>query len=198
MVTVLSLVLGAAGVIAALYFGFDNRKIRTRINRFTWHDIDSGVKHLAKEVESSFEPDIIVCSSAGSVGIVANLYLTYTKRFVPLYVGVSKAKDAAFTSPPVFSSAYKTDKWETFLPDLSTVAAERVLILEDVVITGSTMRRIADLLAKSGFQADQIKTAALFVTDVARQQDAEPDFSWKFVGSSLFELPWDSSFGKSV
>ncbi len=198
MVTALSLAIGLVGLTAAIYFGLDNRKVRSRISRFTWYDVESGVKHLAKEIESGFKPDIIVCSSAGSVGIVSNLYLTYTKRFVPLYMGVSKAKAAAFTSTPAFDRAYETDKWETFLPDLTTVAAERVLILEDVVITGSTMNRIKEILISAGFQDDQIRTAALFVTNVARQQNADPDYSWKFVGDSLFELPWGGSFGKSV
>ena len=195
--TIISLIIGVLAIAVAGYFGLENRRLQRRLRRFTWYDIEAGVKHLVAKIESDFQPDMIICSSAGSVGIVANLYLTYVERFIPLYMGVSKKREAAFASAPLFTGRYETGRWETFLPsDLQATHAQKILVLEDVVISGETLREIRGLLHKEGFGDAQIRTAAVFLTDFAVSQMMTPDYHWLQIPDTHFELPWGRSVGK--
>lgn len=195
--TIISLAVGVIAVIVAGYFGLENRRLQRRLRRFTWYDIESGVKHLVAKIEPDFQPDMILCSSAGSVGIVANLYLTYVQRFIPLYLGVSKKREATFASAPLFTGRYETGRWETFLPaDLHNTHAQKILVLEDVVISGETLREIRRLLHDEGFHEAQVRTAAIFLTDFAVSQGMAPDYHWLQIPDTHFELPWGRSVGK--
>lgn len=197
MVSIASLILAVGGVAVAVYFGLENRRLQRRLRRFTWHDIEAGVKYLSARIERDFKPDLILCSSPGSVGIVANLYVTYIDRFIPLYLGVSKKRDASFASSPLFTGHYETGRWETYLPsDLARTAATKVLVLEDVVISGETLREIRSHLHNEGFDDTQIRTAAVFVTDLAVSQGSEPSYHWLQIADTHFELPWGRSVGK--
>ncbi|MDQ6946083.1 MAG: phosphoribosyltransferase domain-containing protein [Actinomycetota bacterium] len=189
---------GVVGISVGVYFGLENRRLNKGLRTFDWPQIESGVRYLSTLIEQEYQPDLIVCSSAGSVGVVANLYVTYTPRFVPLYMGVSRSKvGSAFTSSPLFPKRYETNRWETFLPDgLAATGARKVLILEDVVLSGETMREIVSLLIEEGFTREQIKTAALFGTSFGANQGQAPDFYWRELPDTDFYLPWGRSLGK--
>lgn len=176
------------------------REARLRKTSYGWDDIHREVARLVQTIERDFTPDMIVCSSGGSVGIIANLYLALTERFIPAYFGVSRRfdKGTPFTSTPIFHARYQTERWETFLPDgLTASGASRVLILEDAVITGESMDQIRRVLAKEGFASHQIRTAAPFVTEYAFRSKKEPDYWRQRVSDQIFHFPWGANMGKS-
>ena len=197
MITGISLALAVLGLAVSLYFGAEARRAIRRVRKYDWNEIDSGVKYLAGKIERDYAPDLIVCSSGGSVGIVANLYLTYTERFIPLYIGISKNKNKQFTSEPIFSAVYETSRWTTHLPEnLAATKAKHVLVLEDVVLSGESMKQIIKVLVDSGIPRNNIRTAALFTTEIAITDGNAPDYFWYRLPDTHFYLPWGKSTGK--
>ncbi|QXQ12352.1 hypothetical protein [Skermania piniformis] len=197
ILNVISFAVGIFGIFLSIYFGIENRKLAQKVRTYSWSDIDVGMKHFTEEIEKRYSPDLIVSSSGGSVGVVANLYLTNTDRFIPTYVGVSKSRLGEFTSVPIYSERYTTVRWETFIPaDLPSAGAERVLVLEDVVISGESKQRLIDSLTAQGIPRENIKTAALFVTEHAITIGQAPDYYWYTSENPDFYLPWGLSTGK--
>ena len=199
----LSIAIGVASIaIGAVGYYSTQRaraEVRLRTHRFDWPQIEHAVRALTQRIEHEWKPDLIVCSSAGSVGIIANMYIAYSKRFIPLYLGVSRrnARDSPFASRPIFGSRYTTPRWETFLPsNLIESGAERVLILEDAILTGASVREIVRILTEQGFAEEQIATAAVFVPQLSLLIDVKPRFYWSEVAEPVFEFPWGRSTGK--
>lgn len=199
----LSIVLGvigiAVGVVGVRLTDLARREARQKSD-FTWEEVSRGVRDLARRIEPDFEPTLIVSSSAGSVGVVANLYITETTRFIPLYLGVSRRNQPAiqFASYPIFTDRYTTDRWETFLPgNLRDSGAQKVLILEDAVISGDSMKRIREVLKGQGFVDEQIRTAALIVNQFAFETGHAPDYHWQIISQQVINFPWGKSSGKT-
>ena len=66
LVTIASLALAVVGVGVAIYFGLDNRKVRSRLVRFTWHDVEAAVKRLSLDIEADFKPDVCLLYTSPS------------------------------------------------------------------------------------------------------------------------------------
>lgn len=195
---IISLVLAVVGTALAIHYGREARRLTQRLRRFEWHDIESALKKLSQEIEKDFSPDLILSSSGGSVGIIANMYLTYTKRFIPLYVGVSKHHASQFSSPPIYHASFTTNRWNTYIPEeLAQLKDHKVLILEDVVLSGETLTQMRNALLSWGYAPNRVRSAAVFMSQFAVSQGAEPDYYWLRLSDTHFELPWGSSIGKT-
>jgi hypoxanthine phosphoribosyltransferase len=197
LISLISLGIGVLGGISSVYFGIEARTIAKKVRNFNWADIEAGIKFLSSRTMRDFQPDLILCSSGGSAGIIANLFLTYTDKFIPLYIGVSKKRDAEFTSKPAFNAFYETSRWITFLPEaIFDDVNKKILILDDVVLTGETLHKMVELLLSNGFKRRNIRTATLFATEIAITSNRAPDIYWFKLSDSGFYFPWGKSTGK--
>ena len=197
LMNIISLLIGIAGLGLSIYFGIEARRLSEQVRRFTWRDIEIGIKYLHSRVFEVFRPDLILCSSTGSVGIIANLFLTYTDKFIPLYVGVSRKIDSKFTSEPVYKAFYETSRWITYVPEeVFEYKDKKILIIEDVALSGETLSKMVDLLVQKGIKRKNILTVTLFVTEMAITAKRAPDIYWIKLTNSLFYFPWGNSVGK--
>ena len=196
-INVVSIVVGILGLIGTLYFGIKSRRLTEKIRKFDWIDIEAGVKYLNRRVARKFQPDIIVTTSAGSASIVANLFIANTEKFIPFYSGISKKIDDEFTHEPKCKQFYMTSRWKTYIPDeVFQHKNARVLILDDVTLSGDTLARLIELLVKNGVKRENIFSASLFATDMSITGNRAPDVYWYRISDTHFYFPWGKSTGK--
>ncbi|HEX8431801.1 MAG TPA: hypothetical protein VF625_10950 [Longimicrobium sp.] len=197
IITAVTTLLSVAGVWGTVYYGRKSNKLEQRLRRFTWEDIGQGVSSLGNTAFRDFEPDLILSLSAPGA-IVANLLLLATGRFVPLYLGVSrKTGMPALKGQPASSHVVITNRWIADVPDeVFRDPKRRILICEDCVVTGATLAGVVDLLQKAGYERENIRTIALFTTDLAIQSQCGPDVHWMNVSETKFYLPWGQSLGR--
>lgn len=63
LVSIISSLFGIVGTVSSFHFQKKSKNVEKRLNRFTWHDIESGVNVLNKKISSNFEPEIVLCAS---------------------------------------------------------------------------------------------------------------------------------------
>lgn len=54
---------------------------------------------MSKKIAKDFEPEIIMCSSTGASGIVANLYFLTSDKFIPIISRNHRTVKSRFTAP---------------------------------------------------------------------------------------------------
>jgi hypoxanthine phosphoribosyltransferase len=194
---IISITIGVLGVIGTLYFGIKSRELVEKVRKFDWNDIEAGVKYLNREIERRFKPDIVVTTSAGSASIVASFFISNTEKFIPLYCGISKKIDAYFTHEPQCEKVYKTGRWKTFIPDeVFRHKNARILILDDVTLSGDSLAALTKLLLSHGVKRENIYSASLFATDLSITGKRAPDLYWYRISDTHFYFPWGQSTGK--
>jgi len=196
-VNIVSIAIGVLGLIGTLYFGRKSRLLVEKVRKFDWNDIEAGVKYLSRAIERKFAPDIIVTTSAGSASIVASLFISNTERFIPFYCGISKKLDASFTDEPQCEKFYTTARWKTFIPDeVFRHKNARILILDDVTLSGDSLAQLIKLLVSNGVKRGNIYSASLFATDLSITGNRAPDLYWYRISDTHFYFPWGKSTGK--
>lgn len=179
--------MGVLGLAGTLYFGIKSRRLVEKVRKFDWHDIEAGVKYLNKQVSARFQPDVIVTTSAGSASIVASLFVSNTTAFIPFYCGISKRIDADFTSEPPCKRFYTTSRWKTYIPDeVFRHTKARVLILDDVTLSGDSLAHLTQLLIVNGFDKQNVFSASLFATDMSITGNRAPDVYWYRISDTHF------------
>lgn len=194
IVSIISSIFGIIGTLLSVYFGRETRKIKTKLNRFYWSDIETGVDALVKRISKEYDPEIVLCSSNGASGIIANLYLVKNDNYIPIIYGNQKKTGTEFPVSIEENSKYcfKTSKWEVYLSnDLEKYKDKRLLVIEDVVISGDTLEEELKVLKECGYSSKNIRTAALFVSGVALKSNKNPDFYWfELDDLTLYYYPW--------
>lgn len=188
--TVASLALSVLGLGGTAYYGHKSLKLEQRIRRYDWADIAFGVRKIGRTAFRDFQPDLML-SLSGPGSIVSNLILIDTVRYMPLYVGISERNPPpAGGCRPNYQRTVATSRWITYVPDdVFRFASQRILICDDCVITGDTLARLVALLVENGFPRENIRTASLFVTELALAAGLGPDVYWMKVQDSEFYLP---------
>jgi len=198
LLSIAGVILSVAGGIGTLYFGVEARRLRNRNIRFDWDDVQLGARKLAQSIFKNFSPEIVFCSS-GPSALVANLMLTEIDRYLPVYVGFSQRIDRADLC---LTSSYQieiiTTKWKTYLPnEVFLLKDKKVLIIEDCIITGDTIKELLGVFLARGFKRENILVASLIVTDYAINANKGPDTHYyKVTDSSVFYMPWGKGVGK--
>jgi hypoxanthine phosphoribosyltransferase len=196
-VTAVSLALGIAGVLGTVYYGRKSLLLEKRLTRFDWADVVTGVRYLVGRTEALRKTDLIL-SLSGPGSIVSNLLITQSHRYVPLYIGVSVRNDQAvpYCLPQEWQTI-RTTKWTSYVPaEVFRHTDRRVLICDDVAISGDTLMALVELLLAHGFKRANIRTAVLFATDVAIAARKGPDLYWMKISDGEFYLPWGNALGR--
>lgn len=166
-----------------------------------WEDVQNGVEDLSNKVFKDFSPELIMCSSTGASGIIANLFFLTHDKYIPTIFGNHRKIEDGFTIPMEESRSicFETSKWKAYLPDeLACFSDRRILILEDVVLTGDSLEREKELLRKCNYEPKNIKAAAVYVSQTALNSNKAPDFYHRILKESVrYYYPWGRTiYGK--
>lgn len=146
-------------------------------------------KKLAKNIRQA-PPDLIIAPTLNAYGIAENI-IKYTEKDIPILPVVVQSKIKA--RDPGVKYTFSTSKFLIKLPAKQDLQNKRVLLIDDVVFTGETMRSIADYWEKVyNLEAADLTTAALIVNAPANIYHWVPTF-YGFTNSSLstkFKYTW--------
>ncbi len=197
LITFISIMIGILGIFGTFYFGLKSLYLQRKIKRYEWKDIEIGIEELSKKIFNNFNPDVLL-SLSGPGSIIANLMLTKTAKYIPLYVGISrKINTKDFSFEPQISKTITTSRWKTYIPDeIFKLINKKIAIIEDTVITGDTLNELVKVLTKNGIKRKNILTVALFATELALSSNKGPNVYWIKLQDSDFYLPWGKSLGK--
>lgn len=68
---------------------------------------------------------------------------------------------------------------------------KKILIIEDVVLSGDSLEREKELVRKCGYKSENVRPAARFVSTVAIYSGNKSDCYWfKFDDSISYYYPW--------
>jgi hypoxanthine phosphoribosyltransferase len=145
------------------------RAPKKAVREIGWAAFGEVVRTLAATIGQGFRPDVVVGVAKGGVFVGGALAAALQAEFLPVHIE-ARRRDA-LGSPKITSQ----------LPDL---AGRRVLVVDDVASTGSTLARARALTRKAG--ARQVRTAVL----VKRPGGAKPDY-FALETEELILFGWD-------
>ena len=141
----------------------------------TWDDLGTGSRYLAERIhEEGWRPDLMLGIARGGLLVTGALSYaldvknTYTMN-VEFYTGIDERLDVPMILPPV--------------PDLVDLSEARLLIVDDVADTGSTLALVKDFVAG---KVAETRAAVLYEKPrstvaceyVWRRTDLWIDFPW--------------------
>lgn len=146
-------------------------------------------------MSTRYRPDAVVCFRGPST-IVASIVIELAHYVAPLYVvGIAKATDeSAFSGVPGYKYM-ETTKWHLYIPEsLFAVPSRRLLLIDDCVISGDSLHALRTILIQSGYQKENIQTASIICTNVAKETKKSPDHCYFFLENTTFHLPWGKGY----
>ena len=97
----------------------------------------------------------------------------------------------------MYKAYYQTSRWITYIPEeVFEYKDKKILILEDVALSGETLAKMVELLVSKGINRKNILTATLYVTEMAITSNRTPDIYWHRLSDTHFYFPWGKSTGK--
>lgn len=205
----IGIILAIGGIIGTFFFGIVSIHFYKKTSRFekeifhlneerrriTWSDLLSESQELKGMIERDFKPGIIFTPCRRGATI-ANLMFGIGENIL-LYVGIREDirkdhKGEKFESPPKgYEVIPKTGKYKHYIPIglLDEKKNVNLLILDDFVDSGDSLKAIVDFLGERGFQRDKIKTAAIVCTKTALGSRKAPNF-FPLEMDPDFYFPW--------
>lgn len=141
-------------------------------------------KKLLKRV-CTFKPSCIVAPSRNGVEVAENI-LRYGKKSIPIYQATVYDRDFWDGSGDeyLFTSKFVIEK-----PEIPEELADRILIIDDVSITGETLLVLKNYLEKN-FPRINVRTCALVADNTGSKNTFVPDTCPKFVDTNTFRFCW--------
>lgn len=175
----------------SIYITIKHTELKRRLKRYYWKDVENGIKELSLKIEKRFIPDVIL-SVSGSSSIVSNLYITQTAKFIPIITAFSlKNGDKIPAALEKNYSKFDNQNWSVYLPkDLLNYKNSKLLIIDDVIITGTTLFELKKHLTEMGFRDSAIFSSALFCSDLAIERGISPDCYTFKTEDRKFYFPW--------
>ena len=202
----IGIIIAIGGIIGTFFFGIVSIHFYKKTSRFekeifhlneerrrvTWSDLLSESKELKRKIERDFKPGIIFTPCRRGATI-ANLMFDISENIL-LYVGIREdcREEKKLEFPPKdYEAVSPTGKYNQYIP--RTLLDERkdanLLILDDFVETGDSLKATVDFLLKKGFQKDKVKTATIVCSKVALRGRKAPNF-FSLEMPSDFYFPW--------
>lgn len=143
----------------------------------TWPELGHAVRDLARTIDAShWRPDLTVAIARGGlVPAGALAYALDTKAMGTLNVELYTGVETTLSEPQVLDPAL----------DTSTLAGQRVLVVDDVADSGRTLLLVLQLLREQG--AD-VRSAVLYTKPTSI---VVPDYSWRSTTGWIM-FPWSS------
>jgi hypothetical protein len=137
----------------------------------SWAQFDAAAHALAREISSTYAFDLVVGIAPGGLFVGSTIATALGLPFHPVRV-LRRSRD------PV------TGRMPRVMAMPREVKGARILLVDDVIASGETMRRASALARKAG--ARQIRTATL----LCRDQGGVSDWTVLVMDSPLV-FPWD-------
>jgi hypoxanthine phosphoribosyltransferase len=196
---IISIILAIISLVYAFYSNREMKKVKNKLVRYDWNDIERAIHHLAlKKKYRDFNTDAIICIS-GPGSIVANLFLTQTNTYLPIFLCISEKKDNdnSFFKNNICNSydVFSTRDWTTYIPkDVMCYKDKKIMIIDDTVNTGETINALCDyLISKYSYNKNNIMKVSVFASRLAIKQKRGPDLFFYEVNENEFYLPWGSN-----
>jgi hypoxanthine phosphoribosyltransferase len=191
ILTVVSLLIGVAGVIATVLFARKAENASRERRRLEWSDLQAAANDLGKKIRRDCSPIAIV--TPGLTGATfANLLADEFPNQPPVFVGVRVWKEDTHGSV-TFADTFKieTSKWLIFVPRLAADYTDgEILILDDFVMSGDFLEKLRSSLVEAGVKSTKIRSAAIVATKVAINSHKAPDYYWWTAEDDNFYFPW--------
>ena len=200
--TVISVLVGVAGIVTAVICGRKYNKLLRDRHRFSWDDVVLGAQAVIKKTLYRFDPDIVVSFSDTAL-VVAGLVMAEMerrKRLPPFYCLMleHKAENGTVLRFPR-DDEYKvvsTHTWNIFVPiRLLRETEARILIVSDAVFTAESMYAVRELMVENGAKKENIRTCALVAFGVPEKRRLGDDLKVAYeVDHRQVYLPWGEAF----
>jgi len=139
---------------------------------FTWERFGELCKKLAREIHSQYQPDVVV--GIVKAGVIPGVVIAslFRKDFYTIKLS-RRSNDRVVHARPIL-----------FVPITESVYGKKVLLVDEISITGETMKMAKkEVLDK---QAKEVKTATLYVHSFSYKPD------WYGLESDAMIInPWD-------
>jgi len=153
------------------FIGQDRSSARSLVREMTWAQFDETVQALAREISATYTFDMVVGIAPGGLYVGSALASAFGKPFHPVRI-LGRTRDPL------------TGRMPKVMAMPREVKGARILLVDDVIASGMTLRRAIDVARKAG--ARQIRTATL----LSRDQGAAADWTVLVMESPLV-FPWD-------
>jgi hypoxanthine phosphoribosyltransferase len=137
----------------------------------SWAQFDGAVQAMAREISAAYTCDLVVGIAPGGLYVGSALAGALGKPFHPVRI-LGRTRDPL------------TGRMPKVMAMPRQVKGARILLVDDVIASGMTLRRAIELAKKAG--ARQIRTATL----LCRDQGASPDWTVLVMEGPLV-FPWD-------
>jgi len=151
--------------------GQDRSGPRHLVREMSWGQFDGAVQAMAREIATAYTCDLVVGIAPGGLYVGSALASALGKAFHPVRI-LGRTRDPL------------TGRMPKVMAMPREVKGARILLVDDVIASGMTLRRAIDVARKAG--ARQIRTATL----LSRDQGASPDWTVLVMEGPLV-FPWD-------
>ncbi len=151
--------------------GHDRSGPRHLVREMSWAQFDGAVQAMAREISAAYTCDLVVGIAPGGIYVGSALASALGRPFHPVRI-LGRTRDPL------------TGRMPKVMAMPREVKGARILLVDDVIASGMTLRRAVDLARKAG--ARQIRTATL----LSRDQGASPDWTVLVMEGPLV-FPWD-------
>jgi hypoxanthine phosphoribosyltransferase len=142
------------------------------VYEISWSKFGSMCKELALEINKEFQPDCIIGISKGGLPLATVIASIFRVNLYPIRLSY-REKDRIIHSTP---------RWS--VPVTEKVKGKKVLLVDDISVSGETLKIAKEKLLKSG--ANEVKTTTLSV----HSKSKKPDF-YVLNTDALIIHPWD-------
>jgi hypoxanthine phosphoribosyltransferase len=185
---------GVFGLIASIYYGKEAARLNREKRRFSWEDLQTGARELARTINKTFKPDIIYTLSPRG-GIIVYLSISEIGEDIPVYVGIQEdVRFGKFRFVPKDYDVVGTAKWNNYIPpSIWKEPGLKVLVIDDYAMSGDSLVNIVSHFISKGFRRENIKTATLVCSSNAIQGNKRPDYHYFTISDPTFYFPWGSA-----
>jgi len=185
-------IISAVGVVLTIYYGIKSAKLERKRKTLEWSDILMAADDLAKAIKrTKFIPEVIFSPSVRG-GIVAELVSQSLHLSTPVILGFSEWKyGELFDGDLTAYDSFDTSRWTVHLPRMLYCNVDRrILIVDDLAMSGDALAQIKLKLEENGCPKDNIKTATVVASKISGQNHKAPDHCWMETESTDFFFPW--------
>ncbi len=160
-------------------------KNKTQVIKLTWQDIDYFANRLLGKIEKiKYDPDIIVTIKRG--GLIPAVILSHKLDVRDVVViDASRTEDDTVNAQKHKPKLYFDER------ELSKIEGKKVLLIDDIVGSGETLKDVKDLLIR--FNPSSIITASLVINlNNLKNKKLKPNIVAKEMQAWII-FPWENN-----
>ncbi|MDB0034772.1 phosphoribosyltransferase family protein [bacterium] len=191
-VTIISIIVTLISIIVAVYYGFQAKKLKKSKVSLDFEDISSACTDIADFLKGKkFQPDIVYTPGA-KTGILAECISQKFTQTPLVAVGILVWNGTELSSYEIGDlDPISNHKWKIFIPSIVKINnIKKILIVDDISMSGDGLKAIVRCLISCGFNKENIKTATVVSSYVAKSSGKSPDYCWLETESGHFYFPW--------